>query len=184
MAEIKILIEGYVSADKDGHSCSTVVLVKDKGLNMVVDPGTLPDPNMLAAALKKENLGIEDINAVFITHAHTDHYRNIGMFPRARTLDYWGWWEGDTCAECDGRVSDDVALLQTPGHSYDGMTLVVKTAEGAVAVCGDVFWKENFPVDDPYASDKEKLKESRQQVLSAANWVIPGHGKKFKVSKV
>lgn len=61
--------------------------------------------------------------------------------------------------------------------------MFVKTDKGIVAICGDVFWKENFPEDDPYASDKEKLKESRKKVLEIADWVIPGHGKIFKVKR-
>ncbi|MBU4143012.1 MBL fold metallo-hydrolase, partial [Patescibacteria group bacterium] len=69
---------------------------------------------------------------------------------------------------------------KTPGHSYDGLTLLVKTSEGVVAICGDVFWKKNSPEDDAYATDKEKLKESRKTVLASADWVIPGHAGMFK----
>ena len=72
---------------------------------------------------------------------------------------------------------------RTPGHSYDSITLLVKTNNGIVAICGDVFWKEDFPKDDPYASNKEKLEESRKKILEVADWIIPGHGKMFKVKK-
>ena len=33
MAEVKILVEGYTSGDTGGHSCSTIVLIKDKDKN-------------------------------------------------------------------------------------------------------------------------------------------------------
>jgi glyoxylase-like metal-dependent hydrolase (beta-lactamase superfamily II) len=36
---------------------------------------------------------------------------------------------------------------------------------------------------DPYVKDKEKLKESRKKILEIADYVIPGHGKMFKVEK-
>jgi glyoxylase-like metal-dependent hydrolase (beta-lactamase superfamily II) len=183
MATVKILIPGYASADSGGHSCSTITLVQDKNLNMVVDPGTLSDPDLLVEAVKKAGLDIKDINVVFITHAHMDHFRNIGMFPAARTLDFWGWWDGDVCTDSDKRVTDDISMIKTPGHNYDGMTLLVKTDEGTVAICGDIFWKENFPVDDPYASDKPKLEESRKLVLKSADWVIPGHGERFRTGR-
>ncbi len=39
---------------------------------------------------------------------------------------------------------------------------------------------KNFPEDDLYASDKEKLKQSRKKVLEMSDWVIPGHGRMFK----
>ena len=183
MAEVKILVEGYLSAETEGRSCSTIVLIKDKNMNMIVDPGSLPDQSLIAERLKKEGLTVNDINIVFITHSHMDHYRNIGMFPKAKALDYWGWRDGDVWSECDGKISEDIRMIKTPGHSYDSSTLLVKTKQGLVAICGDVFWKKDFPKDDPYASDKQKLKQSRKKVLEMADWVIPGHGKMFRVEK-
>jgi len=73
--------------------------------------------------------------------------------------------------------------MKTPGHSYDGITLFIKTKEGIIAICGDIFWEKNSPKDDPYAQDKEKLKESRKKILELADWIIPGHGKMWKVEK-
>ena len=37
--------------------------------------------------------------------------------------------------------------------------------------------------EDDYANDMEKLKESRKKALEIADYIIPGHGKKFKVEK-
>ena len=62
---------------------------------MVVDPGILKSQQELVNALAKENLTVEDVNFVFITHSHIDHYRNIGMFPKAKTLEYFGIWDED-----------------------------------------------------------------------------------------
>ncbi len=180
MAEIKILIKGYASTDTNGHSCSTIVLIRDKDMRMIVDPGTLPNQDLLVEKLKEEGLTVNDINIVFITHSHVDHYRNIGMFPKAKTLDFWGWWEGDIWKEASENISENLKIIKTPGHSSDNVTLLVKTDKGNVAICGDVFWKENFPQDDPYASDKGKLKESRKKVLEIADYIIPGHGEMFK----
>jgi glyoxylase-like metal-dependent hydrolase (beta-lactamase superfamily II) len=183
MAEVKILIEGYASVDSGGHSCSTVSLVQDKGLNIIVDPGTLADQKILIDKLKEVGLGINDIDVVYLTHSHMDHCRNIGMFPQAKSLDSWGWWQGDVYSDYQDSVTDDIEVIETPGHSYDSSTLLVKTKDDTVAICGDVFWKENFPQDDPFASDKKKLKESRKKVLAVADYIIPGHGKMFKVKK-
>jgi len=183
MAEIKVLIEGYTSSETKGHSCSTVVLVRDKGINMVVDPGTLPRQEILVKKLEEEGLNVNDINVVFITHSHMDHYKNIGMFPKAKALDYWGWWEGDVWKECSGKVTDSIRIIKTPGHNYDGVTLLVKTDKGTVAICGDVIWKENQPEKDKYATDMEALKESRKKVRELADWIVPGHGKMFRVEK-
>ncbi len=185
MAEVKILIEGYTTADpaaEDGEekTCPTIILVKDKDIVMIVDPGVLEDQKMLIDKLKEEGLTINDINIVCITHSHIDHYRNIGMFPKAKTLEYYGLWDGQIADDWQEQFTDDIRIIKTPGHDYSSITLLVKTEKGTVAICGDVFWKENFPEDDPYASDKEKLKESRKKVLEIADYIIPGHGKMFK----
>ena len=97
------------------------------------------------------------------------------MFPNAKALDFFGVWDKDTVDDWDSNFSDGIEIIKTPGHDRTGITLLVKTSEGIVAVVGDVFWKENFPKDDPYASDKEKLKKSRELVLEKADFIVPGH---------
>jgi len=188
MAEVKILIKGYTTADSasssgDEKTCSTITLVKDKDIVMIVDPGVLEDQKMLVEALKKEHLSINDINVVCITHSHIDHYRNIGMFPKAKTLEYWGLWDRNTVKDWKEQFSRDIRIIKTPGHNYDGITLLVKTDKGTIAICGDLFWKEDFPREDPYANDHQKLIENRQKILGLADYVIPGHGDIFKVKK-
>ncbi|MBN1896910.1 MAG: MBL fold metallo-hydrolase [Candidatus Aenigmarchaeota archaeon] len=185
MAEVKILLEGYASGDggdDDSCSCSTVTLVRDGDIVMIVDPGTLKDRKLLTDALAKEGLSVDDVSVVFITHSHMDHFRNIGMFPKAKAIDHWGWWSGDEWSECNGKVTEDIEILKTPGHSGGSVTLFVKTSKGIVAICGDVFWKENYPEKDPYATNPAKLEKSRKIVLEKADWVIPGHGPMFRSS--
>ncbi len=184
VAKVEILIKGYYTSEgTHGHACSTITLVEDKDLKIIVDPGTLSDPMVLIDALKKRNLSLDDINVVFITHSHLDHYKYVGLFPKAKILDYWGWWQGDLWSEneSDSIVNDNIKLIKTPGHSEDSITLLVKTEKGTIAICGDVFFKKNYPKDDPYASDKLLLKKSRQKLLEIADFIIPGHGDIFKV---
>lgn len=182
MAEIKILIEGYTSEDSgEEKTCPTITLIRDKDIKIIVDPGVLEDQKILVDKLKEEELTIDDINIIFITHSHIDHYRNIGMFPKAKTLEFYGLWDKNTVEDWNAQFTDDIQIIKTPGHSYDALTLLVKTDKGIIAVCGDVFWKKDFPKDDIYATDKGKLKESRKMVLEKAVWVIPGHAGMFKV---
>ncbi|MFA6215478.1 MAG: MBL fold metallo-hydrolase [Patescibacteria group bacterium] len=182
MAEVKILIQGFTSGDNgDGETCPTITLVRDQGIIMVVDPGVLKSQSVLAEALKREGLDVTDVNLVFITHSHLDHYRNIGMFAEAKTVEYFGIWHQGQCADLPNQLSPAIKIIKTPGHNYDGLSLLVKTDLGRVAVVGDVFWQENSPENDPYASDQGKLEESRRKVLALADYVIPGHGPMFKV---
>ncbi|MBT4870527.1 MAG: MBL fold metallo-hydrolase [Candidatus Diapherotrites archaeon] len=188
VAEVKVLIEGSTNADglaegEEERSWPTITLIKDNGLNIVTDPGTLRNQRLLIDALAKENLTVDTIDMVFLTHSHIDHFRNVGMFPTAKVLEFYGIWEEDTVEEWKEQFSEDIQIIKTPGHIANGLTFLVKTKKGVVGVVGDVFWKENFPEKDEYASDLAKLAESRKLVLREADFIIPGHGPLFKVKK-
>lgn len=192
-AEVKILCNGFTNADSvadlgEERTQPTITLVRDGDMVMVVDPGILESQQILIDALGKENLTVEDVNVVFITHSHIDHYRNIGMFSNAKTLEYYGLWDNGKVENWSENFTPNIKILHTPGHDYSGLTLLADTGSegehpGIVAICGDVFWKENYPQkteDDVYASNSDKLKESRDMVLQMADWVIPGHGEIYK----
>jgi glyoxylase-like metal-dependent hydrolase (beta-lactamase superfamily II) len=177
-AEVKILIEGEIASDRP-----TITLIRDGALVMVVDPGILESQQVLIDALEKENLTVGDVNVVCITHSHLDHYRNIGMFPDAKVLEYFGLWGKYGMEHWSENFTSDIKIYHTPGHDYTSLTLFVETEIGTVAICGDVYWKENFPKDphdDVYASNPAKLLESREMVLKMADWIIPGHGGIYK----
>lgn len=186
MPEVKILVQGYTSADKPGkkeRTCPTVTLVRDGRSVIVVDPGTLTNREVLIKALKKEGLSLTDVNTVFLTHSHIDHFANVGMFSKATVVEYFGAWKNDMVKDRPTSLTKNIQILETPGHSFSGLTLLVKTSIGTVAVCGDVFWKENYPEVDKYADNPKKLKASRKKVLRLADYIVPGHAGMFKVKK-
>lgn len=186
MAEVKILIEGYTTADKPGEeekTCPTITLVRDQNLVIVVDPGVLENQSILVDALKREGLSLEDVNVVFLTHSHIDHFRNAGIFPNAKVIEYYGVWDKNKVEDRENQLTENIEIIETPGHNYTSLTLLVKTNLGKVAICGDIFWKENYPEIDEYADDPEKLKETRKKLLEIADYIIPGHAGMFKVKK-
>lgn len=187
-AQVKILVEGYTNADSvaetgEEKTCATISLVRDGDLVMVVDPGILESQQVLVDALQKEGLTVGDVNIVCITHSHLDHYRNIGMFPNAKTLEYFGLWDGNNVKEWSEQFTPNIQILRTPGHDYTGITLFVRTDDGVVAICGDIFWKENYPEEDSYAANPQKLITSRKLILEMADWIIPGHAGMYKANK-
>jgi glyoxylase-like metal-dependent hydrolase (beta-lactamase superfamily II) len=178
MAEVKVLIPGYTSADSaeaegEEKTCATITLIKDNDIIMVVDPGVL----------KKEGLSINDVNIVCLTHSHIDHYRNIGMFPNAKTLEFYGIWDKNSVEDWNEQFTDDIKIIKTPGHDKTAISLLVKTNKGIVAICGDVFWKENLPEEDEYADEPKKLKESRKKIIKLADYIVPGHADMYEVKK-
>ena len=190
-AEVKILVEGQTNADSvsaagEERTQPTITLVRDGDIIMVVDPGILDSQSILIDALAREGLTVDDVNYVCITHSHIDHYRNIGMFPDAKAIEYYGLWDKTTFGTWSENFSPNIKILHTPGHDYTCITLFVTTSDGVVAICGDVYWRENYPrdpKDDVFASNPEKLKESRLMILKKADWVIPGHGSMYKNNK-
>lgn len=187
MADVKILIEGYNKElkNRDEYTCTTT-LVQDGGLNIIVDPGCPKSNELLRRALAKHSLIFEDIGIVFITHWHLDHSKSVGIFPRAKIIDFWEINKGDKHYFHGGKykITKNIRVIPTPGHTRGHASLEVKTNKGSVVVAGDVFWYSDFtPKKDPFASDHKKLNESRRKVLKIADYVVPGHGKMVKVKK-
>lgn len=182
-SNVDVLIQGYYfPGEGAGKACSTVSLVRCPGLNIVVDPGSVPRAGMLPEALEKYGLTTGDIDILFLTHSHVDHCRFAGLFTRAAVLDEQGWWQGDAWQEKPPGF-EDFQVLHTPGHSEDSITLLVSTVHGKVALCGDVFYHEDGPLVDPFAQDAERLGQSRQELLNRADFIVPGHGPMFEVKK-
>ena len=189
MTEVKILIEGWTNAEslqnlEEENDACTTSLIRDEGIVAIVDPGIMDSKQTLIDSLKAEGLEIKDITHIFLTHSHIDHYRNVGMFDeQVPVLEYWGIWTGNKVKDWTQQFSKNIKIIKTPGHSYDGLTFLVDTKQGKVAVVGDVFWKEGQPADDPYAINMDQLIETRLKVIEISDFIIPGHGNIYKVKK-
>ena len=192
MTEVKVLIEGYAKETEDGWTAnSTVTLVKSNGKNIIVDPGW--NRTKLLESLKKENLKTKDINYVFLTHNHPDHVLLAGIFENAKIVDELYIYFEDVITKHGGVIPDtELKIIRTPGHMEEHCSLVVPTEQGTYVVAGDVFWwldnerqevDINKPDNDPEHMNLQKLIDSRKKVLEIANYIIPGHGKMFKVEK-
>ncbi len=192
MTEIKILIEGYAKEMKNGWTAnSTVTLVKSNGKNIIVDPGW--NRTKLLEALKKENLKTKDIDYVFLTHNHPDHVLLAGIFENAKIVDELYIYFEEIITKHNGVIpGTDLKVIRTSGHMEEHCSLVVPTKQGTFVVAGDVFWwldtekqevNVNKPDNDPEHMNLQKLINSRKKILKLADYIIPGHGKMFKVKK-
>ncbi len=194
MAEIRIIVKGYVKQENStSFASSNTVLIRESGLNILVDPGM--DRKLLLEALKKENLSIPDIDYVILTHYHLDHSLPAGIFETAKILDDSEIYSFDGKIEKhDGRIPEtDIEIHRTPGHDMFHCTVLARSKKfGKVAIVGDVFWwsddeeqktdKESLlKHEDPYVKNKKDLINSRKKILEVADNIIPGHGRVFKV---
>ncbi len=195
MAEVKILIEGYAKHLKKGWIAnSTCCLITTGNKKIITDPGC--NREKLMKALKKESLKTGDIDFVFLSHCHPDHVLLAGIFEKAKfvTFDSNLMYDKDLMLEFDKHVlGKDIEIIETPGHVLEHLSLMVKTSKGKIAIAGDVIWwtddeKQIFRLNQKDHSqakgmNMKKLIESRKKLLRSADYIIPGHGKMFKVDK-
>ena len=162
---------------------STVTLIRGDGINVITDPGMMQEPKMLIVALRAEGLSVEDITHVFLTHQHTDHTANLGLFPAARIVDAYGIYDGDLWGTVSGgvvNIGPGIQAIATAGHTNEDMTLFVDTEQGVYAITHAWWHSDMTPKVDPYAEAPQKLITSRKMILDKAHWIIPGHGGVFK----
>jgi glyoxylase-like metal-dependent hydrolase (beta-lactamase superfamily II) len=194
MTEVKVLIEGYAKEMKKGWlASSTVTLVKSDNKKIIVDPGC--NRSLLLKSLKDNNLSVDDIDFILLTHGHVDHALLGGTFEKAKIVTFENlMYDKDLQVEFDKNIlGKETEIINTPGHCSEHISLIVNASKGKHVIAGDVFWwseNEEQKVDvnkeddaHPSETDMKKLKESRKKILEIADYIIPGHGKMFKVNK-
>src|SRR6478736_2706545 len=138
--------------------------------------------DLILDPLEAAGLGPASVTDVIVSHHHPDHTVNIALFPNARVHDFMATYEGDVWTDHDESefaVTTSVRLLGTPGHTDQDVTTIVDTDDGIV-VLTHLWWTAAGPADDPFAADRDVLRESRQRVLALRPVnVIPGHGPSF-----
>jgi glyoxylase-like metal-dependent hydrolase (beta-lactamase superfamily II) len=178
-ATFHVLTTGYYQQGV----ASTVGLIRDGVVTVVVDPGMVSDRSLILDPLAALDLSPEEVTDVVFSHHHPDHTINAALFPAARYHDHWAIYQDDvwTSRDAEGfELSPSIKLIRTPGHSAEDITTLAHTAEG-VAAFTHVWWNGEGPAEDPYA-EMEQLHASRARVLAVADVAVPGHGPAFKPS--
>ena len=191
MNKVKVLVEGYAKVNADGtwDASSSITLIDTGSKKIIVDPGC--NRKLLLNSLLNEKLTTGDIDVVFITHYHPDHCLLMGVFENAVVMDSIQYQKGPIGGDMGNEIPEtDIKIIKTPGHSPDHSSLLVETKKGRVLVGAHIFWwKENeeqeidVEKNDDFASDIKTLVETRKEVLKIADFIIPGHGKMFRVEK-
>ncbi len=195
MAEVKVLIEGYAKQlGKGWVASSTACLVITESKKIITDPGC--NREKLLEALGREGLTTANIDYVFLSHCHPDHVLLAGIFEKAKfiTFDTNLMYDKDVLLEFNkNELGKDIEIIETPGHVEEHLSLIVNTAKGKIAIVGDVIWwlegeKQVLDINQKdHAQSKgmnmDQLVASRKRVLEMADYVVPGHGKMFKVER-
>lgn len=190
MAEVKVLVDGYaiwLEAHKQ-KACGTITLIKGEKHHCVVDTGNVGDEEKIIKALKNEGLSPDQITIVVNTHGDIDHVGNNSLFKKATFISGQDICEGDEFSffTSDYQVEPDISVISTPGHSIEYVSVMAKTKDGTVVVSGDLFENEADSSDESWKVFSKYPKhqiESRLKILKIADFIVPGHGKIFKVKQ-
>jgi glyoxylase-like metal-dependent hydrolase (beta-lactamase superfamily II) len=176
-ATVDIVTVGYVN----DRVASTIVLVRENDVVIVVDPGMVARRDLIVDRLHALGVRAGDVTDVIFSHHHPDHTVNAALFRNATYHDVWATYRDDVWGERTDVIegAPSVSLLDTPGHTLQDISTMVRTAQGLV-VCTHLWWSVAGPVVDPLAADQSLLEASRAMVVAREPvMIIPGHGPAF-----
>jgi glyoxylase-like metal-dependent hydrolase (beta-lactamase superfamily II) len=128
---------------------------------------------------------VGDLDALVLTHTHSDHVGNVSDVVEAFDVDVWGY--DDRLDAVDHAIADgdhvrlgdhDYLALHTPGHKNDHLCFYA--AEPSILFAGDlIFANGGFGRTDLAEGDRALLIESIETVLDAVDDLSElhaGHG--------
>ncbi len=185
---------------------TNTVLIRDEGLNIVVDPGIIQLGRYGAFQNRLAELGLKpgDVDMVVNTHCHYDHvegnylFRGKPLVVHERELEYCGQLYWPEYAEAfmgimdveavsgPRKLTENVRVMETKGHTPGSITVVAETQEGTVACVGDaVIVKEDLLELRPPSVWTKNVQadvavESLRRIAALEpSLVIPGHDAPF-----
>lgn len=191
--EVFVLHEGYSKNTATGSlaNCSCTLIKGNK--NIIIDTMTPWDKDFILEKIEAHGLTPGNINFVVSTHGHSDHCGNNNLFLEAVhimgfSISHKNFYENYSF-ETQGayKIDDYVKIIPTPGHMTAHVSVAVVTSNNeTVVVAGDLFENEDDLSDESIwknaGSENEKQQaESRRKILEIADYIIPGHGKMFRV---
>lgn len=168
----------------------TCTVIQGNGFRLIVDPSLAKAEQMTAEIDRRTGLKLRDIDTVFVTHEHGDHWFGLAHFSEAK------WLAAPevaaalnktnklpkAVAAATGRLFDAVDILATPGHTMSHHSLRFDCEGLSVVIAGDAvatrdFWRERRGYYN--CVDFELAAKSIDQIAGLADIVVPGHDNFF-----
>ena len=185
---------------------TNTMLIRDEGMNIVFDPGMLQLGRYGSFKLRLAELGLapEDVDVVVNSHCHYDHvesnylFKGKPLYIHEKEVEYcnqlyWPEWTDAYMGIMDlkaftgeKKITKNIRLIETLGHTPGSISALVETGEGLVALVGDaVIVKEDYlEMRPPTVVTKniaaEQSVESMKKVrMLNPKLIIPGHDAPF-----
>jgi glyoxylase-like metal-dependent hydrolase (beta-lactamase superfamily II) len=189
---VVLLKEGYSewTGPTKQRAAATVTLVRGP-TNVIVDTGLPSDRNLILRGLNDQGLVPDQIEYVVCTCGQSDHIGNNNLFPAATFIVSYDISRHDQYTFFpfeNGQpyvIDAQLQVLPTPGHTNRDVSVLVGTADGAVAVTGDLFERRE-DLDNPdlwraFSEFPDLQAKSRALILELADFIVPGHGAMFRI---
>jgi glyoxylase-like metal-dependent hydrolase (beta-lactamase superfamily II) len=168
----------------------TCTLIQGEGFRLLVDPSLAKAEQMAAELDRRTGVKVADIDAVFVTHHHDDHWFGLVHFPEAK------WFAAPEVADAinrtkrlpkpvepaGGPILDAITLVPTPGHTPSHHSLRFHCDGSSVVVAGDAVmtrdhWRERQGHHN--SADLALAARTIEQLAALADIVVPGHDNSF-----
>jgi len=207
-AKLEILMQGSsFRTDLASLGISTIALIREKD-NVLLDTGHCGNRRQVLDALKRLGLTPSDINRVILSHSHWDHALNLELFSHATVLinskelahvrsvkeDDWATPKivglimermKTQITTGDQNLSDDIRVIETPGHTPGHQAVLVRTENETVLFTGDAMptLRSYFRGLSDYITTTEE--ESRRSIAKLKKLkpdvYYPGHDRPFRI---
>jgi glyoxylase-like metal-dependent hydrolase (beta-lactamase superfamily II) len=176
---------------------ATSTVIQSESGNILVDP-SLEASKMGDAVFNCCGVKPDDINYIYITHMHNDHWMGLEAFPKAKVfmaekdagavkevMEYMDEKTRENASRivpASGELLPGFTLIPLPGHTLGVQGLLFEGPGGKTLATGDsVMNAEFFSAREGYffSADSEKSKESIAKAAAMADFIIPGHGNYF-----
>ena len=189
--KVVVILPGVLVRTETGiilDARSSVTLIRSEGLNILADTSLGVNRAILLQALQAQNLTPENINIIVNTHCHRDHVGNNEIFPQARIYAHQACIQKHNFIKINSfpySLTREIEIWETPGHSWDSITILVKL-DKVYAITGDAIpLKGNYEnwIPPVIHVDAARAIESMKRIAEIADIIIPGHDSPFPIKK-
>jgi len=187
---------------------ATVTLVETEGKKILIDVSwegqkdqffrVSSDENRLALELKYFGVRPSEIDEIFITHWHGDHWENIYLFPQATV--YYAGVSSDRVKKTLGEIEVEnttvrlkegdewhagLEILDTHGHTEHDHSVIIQYKKKNFIAAGDsivskmYYHTETFFPNARVEKFRNEHVASFKKIVERADFIIPGHDGPF-----